>query len=380
MLQGNAIGADGGEYEAARRLWNCCIDRRPAAIARPRSASEVAAILRAAREAGREVTVRCGGHSPPGRSVADGAVLIDLSLMREVSVDPEARTARVGGPALWANLDGATAPLGLATTGGMISYTGVGGLTLGGGIGHLMRKHGLAIDNLLSAEVVLADGRAVRASQRENPDLFWALRGGGGNFGIVTQFEFRLHPVKNVLGGMVLYPASHARPTLGFFREFTAGAPDELTTLLVFLTAPPAPFIPPHLQGTPMVAIAACWCGPLARGAEVLQPLRSLGPPAVDLLAEMPYVALQSMFDPSAPHGLRYYMKSVYFEDLSYRVVEAIADGATPMPSPLSQVHLHHFGGAVSRVPAEATAYANRGARYALNIIPAWTEPAADAA
>ena len=374
------IGPNHAEYESARKIWNGAIDRRPAIVARVENAAEIATILREVRAGGRGVTVRCGGHSAPGHGVADGVVCIDLTRMRAVEVDPARAVARVGGGCLWSHLDAATAAHGLATTGGMISHTGVGGLTLGGGIGWLMRKHGLTIDNLAAAEVVLASGEQVRASEVENADLFWALRGGGGNFGVVTSFEFRLHPMRNVLAGMVLYPASRANAVLRFFREFTEAVPDEFTALFAFLTTPPAPFIPPHLQGTPMVAIVGCWSGDLTRGAEALRPLRHYGPPALDLIGEMPYSALQGMLDPGAPHGLHYHMKSAYFADLSDVAIDAIVAGATRMASPLSQVHVHQLGGAVSRVPDDATAYSNRGAAFALNIIPAWADPGSSAA
>ena len=361
-------------YETGRKIWNGAIDRRPHAIAKVEGPAEVAAVIREARAAGRGVTVRCGGHSAPGHCVMDGATVIDLSLLRTVEVDAKRAVARASGGCLWQHLDAATAEHGLATTGGLISHTGVGGLTLGGGIGWLMRKHGLAIDNLIAAEVVLADGNQVRASETENADLFWALRGGGGNFGVVTSFEFRLHPVKTVVAGMTLYPATRANAILRFWRELTQSAPDELTTMFAFLTAPPAPFIPPHLQGTPMVAILACYAGDPAAGAEAVRPLRSYGPPAVDLIGEMPYVALQSMLDPGAPHGLHYYMKSAQLDELTDAAIDDIALGAKEMTSPLSAVHLHHLGGAVARVPEGATAYAGRRSAYTFNIIPAWQD------
>ncbi|HYL02716.1 MAG TPA: FAD-binding oxidoreductase [Steroidobacteraceae bacterium] len=370
------IKPDQAEYNDARRIWNGAIDRRPAAIARVANAGEIAGLLRQVRATGRSITVRGAGHSAPGHSIADDALLIDLCRMRSVQVDAERRVARVGGGCLWSHVDTATAAHGLATTGGLVSHTGVGGLTLGGGIGWLMRKHGLTIDNLLSAEVVLADGTLVRACESENADLFWALRGGGGNFGVVTEFEFRLHPVRTVIAGMVLYPASRANAMLRFYREFAATAPDELTTVFAFLTAPPAPFIPAQLQGSPVVAIVACWTGDLERGAAVLRPLRAYGPPAHDLLGEMPYVALQSMLDAGAASGRHYHMKSANFGDLSDTAIDDIVAGAARMTSPLSQVHLHHLGGAVSRVAADATAYANRNAAYILNLIPSWSDPA----
>jgi FAD/FMN-containing dehydrogenase len=374
-LAGTLIDPAHADYGAARALWNGALDRRPAAIARVRGPRDIAAVLRHAQAAGRSISIRGGGHSAPGHSVVDDALVIDLGQLREVSVD--GTRAYVGGGALWSDVDRATAAHGLATTGGLISHTGVGGLTLGGGIGWLMRKHGLTIDNLRAAEVVLADGRTVRADTGENADLFWALRGGGGNFGVVTRFEFELHPVTNVLAGMVMYPAARAGAMLRFFREITAEAPDELTALFAFLIAPPAPFIAPHLQGTPMAAIVLCWAGDPARGVEVLRPLRTFGPPAVDAIAEMPYVALQSMLDPGAAPGLHYYMKAAYFDALGDDAIDTLVAHASHPASPLSQVHLHHLGGAVARVADAATAYRHRRAPYLLNIIAGWPDPVA---
>jgi FAD/FMN-containing dehydrogenase len=373
-LEGSLVEPAHAEYDAARALWNGAIDRRPAALARVGGARDVAAVLRHAAAAGRTVCVRGGGHSAPGHSCIDDALMIDLSALRTVTVDSERETARVGGGALWSDVDKATAAHGLATTGGLVSHTGVGGLTLGGGIGWLMRKHGLAIDNLVGAEVVLADGRVVNASADENADLFWALRGGGGNFGVVTEFRFRLHPVRNVLAGMVLHPVARAGELLRFFRELTEGAPEELTALFAFMLAPPAPFVPPAMHGAPLAAIVVCWCGDPVRGAEVLAPVRAFGPPAIDLIGEMPYVALQSMLDPGAPRGMRYYMKGAFYDALSDGAIDALVGAAAQPSSLLSAVHLHHLGGAVARVDSSATPYGHRGAKYALNIIAGWPE------
>jgi FAD/FMN-containing dehydrogenase len=375
-FQGTLIDPAHAEYDSARAIWNAAIDRRPCALARVETAADVATVLRHAQAAGRSVCVRGGGHSAPGHSCIDDAVVIDLGLLRNVVVDAHRDTACVGGGALWSDVDRATGLHGLATTGGLISHTGVGGLTLGGGIGWLMRKHGLAIDNLVGAEIVLADGRVVRASSDENADLFWALRGGGGNFGVVTRFDFRLHPVRNVLAGMVMYPAARAKEMLRFFREQTAHAPDELTALFAFLLAPPAPFIPQTLHGAPMCAIVLCWCGDPARGAETLAPLRAFGPPAVDAIAEMPYVVLQAMLDAGAPRGMRYFMKSAYYDTLSDAAIDALAGAAQHPSSPFSQVHLHHLGGAIARIDSDATPYGHRRAAYALNVIAGWSDAA----
>jgi FAD/FMN-containing dehydrogenase len=373
-LEGTLIDPGHAEYDRSRAIWNGAISSRPAAIARVGGTKDVATTLRLAREGGRSICVRCGGHGTPGHSVIDDAVVIDLGALRDVAVDAGGGVARVGGGALWSDVDRATAAAGRATTGGMISHTGVGGLTLGGGIGWLMRKHGLTIDNLTAAEVVLADGRVVSASADENEDLFWALRGGGGNFGVVTRFDFRLHPVTNVLAGLVMYPAARAGAMLRFFREITAEAADDLTALFSFLTAPPAPFIPAHLQGKPMVAIVVCWSGDLERGAAALRPVRSFGPPAVDAIAEMPYVALQSMLDPGAPHGWQYYMKAAYFDELTDATIDGLVEHAAAATSPLTQVHVHHLGGAVARVDSRATAYRPRRAAYLVNVPTAWLD------
>jgi FAD/FMN-containing dehydrogenase len=374
LVHGTVIEPIHADYDAARRVWNGTIDRRPCALVRAADTRDVAAVLRYARTAGSPVCIRGGGHSLPGHSCIEDAIVIDLAGLRDVTVDPHRATACVGGGALWSDVDTATAAHGLATTGGMISHTGVGGLTLGGGIGWLMRKHGLTIDNLVGAEAVLAGGDVVHATADENSDLFWALRGGGGNFGVVTRFDFRLHPVQTVVAGMVMHPAERAPELLRFFREQTAKAPDELTMLFAFVVAPPAPFVPESLHGTPMVAVLLCWCGDRTRGMEAVAPLREFGPPAVDAIGEMPYVALQSMLDDGAPHGMRYYMKSAYFDALSDDAIAALAQAVRPN-SPLSQVHLHHLGGAVARVGNEATPYGHRQAAYVLNIIAAWPDP-----
>jgi FAD/FMN-containing dehydrogenase len=373
-LEGSLVDRAHADYDSGRALWNAAIDRRPEALARVGSAADVATVLRHAVAAGKTICVRGGGHSAPGHSCIDGAVMIDLGALRSVTVDPERETARVGGGALWSDVDKATAAHGLATTGGLISHTGVGGLTLGGGIGWLMRKHGLAVDNLVGAEVVLADGRVVDASADDNADLFWALRGGGGNFGVVTELRFRLHPVRNVLAGMVVHPMARAAELLRFFRAQTDHAPDELTAMFAFTLAPPAPFVPPALHGQPVAAIVLCWCGDPGRGAEVLAPLRAFGPPAADAIGEMPYVALQSMLDPGAPRGMHYYMKGAFFDTLTDDAIDALAGAAAQPSSPLSQVHLHHLGGAVARVDGQATPYGHRRARFALNIIAGWPD------
>jgi FAD/FMN-containing dehydrogenase len=374
---GTLVGPDHPQYESARRVWNGMIDRRPALIARCRTAADVKAALAFARGEGLPIAVRGGAHNVAGNATVEGGVVIDLSSMKGLHVDAERRVA-VAEPGLtWAEFDAGTEAAGLATTGGLISTTGIAGFTLGGGIGWLMRKHGLTVDNLVAADVLTAGGETLKANEREHRDLFWALRGGGGNFGIVTSFEYRLHPVPQVLGGLTMYPAARAGAVLRYFRELTDSAPDELTLLFAFVTAPPAPFVPEHLRHKPVVAIALCYAGDLAEGERWVRPIRSFGAPAVDLVSPMPYPALQSMQDASAPAGLQHYWKASYLSGLSDAAIDVIVEHASRMRFPFSQVHLHHMGGAVARVSPDATAFAHRDAAFALNVIATWAEPSA---
>ncbi len=315
-------------YDTARAGWNGAIDRHPAAVAYVCDADDVAAGIRAARALDLPFTIRAGGHSVSGRSVRDGALCIDLRSLNAVDVDPRRAVVRVGGGALLSELDAVTQEHGLAVPGGQVSHTGVGGLTLGGGMGWLMRKHGLTIDSLLSADVALADGRCVRASAAEHPDLFWALRGGGGDFGVVTTFEFQAHAVgPMVLAGLLVYPWEQARDALRASRALMAGAPDELTVFDVLLTAPPAAPFPPELQGRRVAAIGVAWCGDLTEGERVLAPLRAGLPPALDLVGPMPYVALQSMIDQTAPHGWQFYDRQHFLDEVSDGFIDALLAG-----------------------------------------------------
>jgi FAD/FMN-containing dehydrogenase len=364
-------------YDAARKVWNGLINRYPALIARPLDEDDVAGAIEFARAQHLPLAVRGGGHSVAGFGTCDGGLVIELSLMKGISVDPAARTARAQPGLTWSEFDQATQAHGLATTGGLVSTTGVAGLTLGGGIGWLMRQHGLTVDNLLSAELVTADGRRVTASASENPELFWGLRGGGGNFGVVTAFTYRLHPVgPTVFGGALFYPAEQAVALMRFYRDWVAGLPEELTSMMAFLTAPPAPFVPVPLQGTSMVAIALCYTGPLERGPELVAPLRAAMPPAIDLAGPLPFVGLQTMFDASAPHGILSYWKTEYLPALSDDAVAVLVEGARQMPAPFAAIHLHHVEGAVRRAPGGPTAYANRNAPFVLNIVGLWMDPA----
>ncbi len=375
---GAIVGPAHADYDTARRVWNGMIDRYPALIVRCAETADVAAAVRFAVDRGLPVAVRGGGHNVAGNATCDNGLVIDLSPMKRITVDREARIARAEPGLTWREFDAAAAQAGLATTGGLVSSTGIAGFTLGGGIGWLMRRYGLTCDNLLSAELVTVDGEPVTASERTNADLFWGLRGGGGNFGIVTEFSYRLHPVTSVFGGLVLHEASRAAEVLAFFRGFVAAAPDKLTALAAFLTAPPAPFVPAELQGKPAVALVVCYAGDLAEGEQIVAPLRRFGPPRADVIGPLPYPALQQMFDASAPAGLRNYWKSGYLRALDDGALETIVAHATQAPSPLTQVHVHQMGGAVGRVAPDATAFVHRRAPFVLNIVGTWAEPAAD--
>ncbi|MCC7077583.1 MAG: FAD-binding oxidoreductase [Acidimicrobiia bacterium] len=364
--------ADPG-YEEARRVWNGVIDRRPALIARCLGGADVARAIRLAREADVPATVRGGGHAVAGHAVCDGGILIDLSLMRAARVDQRRRTVRAQGGCLNSDLDRETQSFGLAVTSGVVSHTGIGGLTLGGGIGHLMRKWGLSIDNLVSCDVVTADGRLVVASEEENPELFWGLRGGGGNFGVVTSFEFRLHALgPTILCGMVAWPMDQAPKVLGLVQELAAESPDELGVVAALRLAPPLPMVPAGLHGKPIVAAILTYAGPVEEGEAVLRRVRQFGRPAFDAVAPKPYTAHQRMLDPGAPQGLHYYWKSHELPALTDDMIGIVHEHAARMTSPLSLVPVFMMGGAVSRVPEDATALPNRDAVYNINITAAW--------
>jgi len=365
-MRGTVLQPGDVDYDQARAVWNGMIDRRPAAIARCTSVADVVAAVQVARDHGLLLAVRGGGHNAAGNAMCDDGLVIDLSAMRSVTVDPNMRTARVQGGATWADFDRATAEHGLATTGGAISTTGVAGLTLGGGLGWLMRSYGMACDNLRSVEIVTADGAVRRASQTEQPDLFWAVRGGGGNFGVVTEFEFQLHPVETVLGGMLVHPAERATEALRFLRTFNETAPDELTIFTGLMTSP---------DGMPIVAFIVCYNGTVEEGERVLAPLRAFGPPLADLIQPMPYVALQSMLDAGFPHGQQVYWRSDFVTQLTDEVIDTLVEQHRSITSPQSALLLEQLGGAVRRVGPEETAFVHRQADFNLAIIGVWTDP-----
>jgi FAD/FMN-containing dehydrogenase len=364
-------------YDEARRVWNGAIDRRPALIARCAGADDVTAAVEFARERALAVSVRGGGHAVAGHAVCDDGLMIDLSAMKAVAVDPEKRTARAAGGALWADLDRATTRAGLATTGGLVSHTGIGGLTLGGGIGHLMRRHGLAADNLLAADVVTASGERLRVDAETEPELFWGLRGGGGNFGIATALEYRLHPIAPLLlGGPIFWSLDDAGAVLRFLRDYIPGAPDELGITMTMTLAPPLPFLPPSHFGRPVIGLVLVWSGDHAEGEGALAPLRAVATPLADAVRPAPYVALQSMLDAGAPHGMGYYWKSHRLGELSEEIVELLLARAAVL-QPGAQIHGWVMGGAVSRVDPAATAVGARAAGLDVSFIGAWP-PSAD--
>jgi len=371
-FRGTVIAPGDTGYDERRRVWNGMVDRRPRLIARCASAADVIAAVNYGREQNLRIAVRGGGHSFPGHSVCDDGLMIDLSAMKGIRVDAGARRVRAEGGLTWSELDRELHAFGLATTGGMISHTGIGGLTLGGGFGWLARKHGLAVDNLLSADVVTADGRLVHASAEEHADLFWGLRGGGGNFGIVTSFEYRAHPLGPIYGGLVAYPLSEAQRVLGGLHDAMQEAPDTFSGVGVMLTTP---------DGHPAVGIAVGYFGDdLNEGERLVAPLRTLGPVAMEQLGPMPYPMLQTMLDQAAAPGRRYYMRSNFMNELSSTAIDVFADAYRHVPSPLTALVIVRLGGAVSRVAPDATAYFHRSASYTMSVIDCWVDPNDDAA
>jgi FAD/FMN-containing dehydrogenase len=357
-------------YDLVRKVWNGSIDRHPALIARCTGVPDVIAAVGFARRTGLAVAVRSGGHSFPGLSVCDGGIVIDLRSMNRIRVDPEARIVRTQAGVLLGELDRATQAFGLAVPTGSVTHTGLAGLTLGGGFGWLMRKYGLAIDQLLSVEVVTAEGEVVHASGTANPDLFWGVRGGGGNFGIVTEFEYRLQPVgPTVLSGLLLWPIADAPGVVRFYRDWAATAPDELTTALVLRRAPAVDLIPESLHGHAVVGVAACWVGPIDRGEKVLEPMRRFGSRAADLIAPRPFVEHQAMLDPAFPPGIWIYSKATDIAALSDDVIDVLLDHAARAASPRSGIIAWQLGGAVARVGELETPFGGRSSGYLVDIL-----------
>ena len=378
-LDGEVLTDGHTDYEFSRRVWNGMIDKRPALIVRCASTSDVAAALEFAREQRLGLAVRGGGHNVAGTAVAEGGVVVDLSRMRDVRVDLSRRSVTVQGGATWADVDRETQPFALATPGGVVSETGVAGLALSGGVSSQRRRDGMTIDNLLSADVVVADGRLVHASADENADLFWALRGGGGNFGVVTSFEFRLHELgPKLFNQSTAYPVDRTGAVLRAYRDAVAEAPDELTADAVVWNLPALPELPEHLRGLPYVGIESMYAGAPHQGEQVSAPLRALDVPLLDMSDTVEYVDLQQALDPLFPAGLRYYWKALYLEALTDEAIDAIASWSAERPSPRTIVVLRHLGGTIGRVGAEETAFGDRDAEFMLSIDSTWSDPGDD--
>ncbi len=378
-MRGAVLQADDPGYEEARKVWNATVDCRPTAIARCAGAADVISAIGFATRHGMRAAVRGGGHNIAGTAVCDEGLVLDLSGMRSVVVDPQARVAWVEPGATLADFDHEAQAFGLATPLGINSTTGVAGLTLGGGFGWISRKYGTTVDNLLGAHMVTADGRHHRVDADNDPDLFWAIRGGGGNFGVVTQFEFELHPVgPEIYGGLVVYPFEQAAQVLPRYREFMDSAPDDVTVWSVFRLAPPLPFLPPEVHGKPVMVLACCHIGPSAQGADAIAPIREFGQPYGEHLGPMPYAAWQKAFDPLLTPGARNYWKSHNFARLDDGMLAVLEDGLATLPSPECEIFIGALGGRVGRVPVDATAYAHRDANFVMNIHGRWQQPADD--
>lgn len=372
-------GDDG--YDDARRVWNARFDRRPDVIVRASSTEDVVAAVNTARDSGLKLSVKGGGHSYAGVTVAEGGLLLDLGPMRTVAVDPDARVARVGGGATWADVDRETTPFGLATPGGTVSSVGVAGFTLGGGAGWLTRRCGMAVDNLIGAEVVTATGEVVTTSEEEYPDLFWALRGGGGNFGVVTRFDYRLHEIpERMLAGQVLYPLERAPELLRFYRDTMREAPDALGCYPFFIRIPPLPDFPEAIHGDVVLDMVVCWSGDPDEGERWIRRFREREGALLDTVAPTPYAELQTAFDAGMGYGSRWYTRWILLDDVSDDFIDALVDGLAPFPGPLTAVYLGAMGGAAGRVARDATAYPHRGAVDALHIFPGWMDEAEDEA
>jgi FAD/FMN-containing dehydrogenase len=375
QIAGETITPDDALYDEARTVYNAMIDRRPRVIVRAAGVDDVVAAVNFARANDLPVAIRGGGHSVPGFGTGDDAVVIDLAAMQQVDVDPRTNTARAQGGATWGVFNEATHAHGLATTGGIISTTGVAGLTLGGGIGYLTRGVGLSADNLVSAEVVTADGRKVTASETDNDDLFWALRGGGGNFGVATMLEFQLHPLNEIYGGPVLFELSDAQAVLEWYRDYIKDAPAEFGGFPAWQIAPPLPFIPEDRHGEPFMIFVTCWAGPVEHGEDALKPLRDVAPVVAEMVGPMPYPALNSAFDALVPAGLQHYWKASFSKDLPDEAIKAHLEHGPNVPAVNSTVHIYPINGAAHRVAPDETAFAYRDATFATVIAGMWPDP-----
>ena len=379
-LTGTVLRPGDAGYDDARRVFNGMIDRRPALIARCASTHDVVAAVHHARRAGLQIAVHGGGHAVTGAATCDDGLMIDLRPMDAVEVDPEARIVHAAGGASWGAFDAATTAHGLMVTGGRVPSTGVGGLTLGSGSGWLERKFGLTCDSLLECEVVTADGDVVTASEDENAELFWGLRGGSGNFGVVTRFTFRAHPIPPLLyGGMLMYPHAMARDVIAHYRDFMAGAPDEVGGAPALISAPPEDFVPPPVRGKPVLGVVVCWAGEAAEGREMLKPLVEYGPPAVTMVDAMPYTALQGLLEPACPKGMRNYWTADFLGGLPDEAIDILVDRTAAVPSPLTQIIVIPGGGAIRGVADDAMAFGNRQDPWNVHYLGMWPDAGADA-
>ena len=378
-IKGRVLGPDDSAYDEARQVWNAMIDRRPAVIVQPANGDDVAPAIKFAREKALEISVRGAGHNIAGNAACNGGVMIDFSQMKQVRVDAAKKRAYVDAGATLGDMDAATQRHGLATPVGINSTTGIAGLTLGGGFGWLTRKHGMTVDNLVSADVVTADGKKLRASEQDNPELFWALRGGGGNFGVVTQFEFALHSVgPEILAGLLVFPFAQAKQILTQYRQFANTAPEDLSVWVVLRQAPPLPFLPQDVHGREVIVLPIFYAGAATEGERLIDQLRAFGNPHGEHVGTQPYAEWQKAFDPLLTPGARNYWKSHNFTELSDGAIDSMIEYAGKLPSPQCEIFIGHIAGAANRVPSAATAYAHRDAKFVLNVHARWEDTAQD--
>ncbi len=376
QVRGEVILPGDGSYDQARKVYNAMIDKRPAVIIRCADVTDVVAAVKSARTEGLAVAIRGGGHSVPGFGTADDALVVDLGRMKGIRVDPVSKTVRAEGGCTWGDFNHATYVFGMATTGGIISTTGIAGLTLGGGIGYLTRGAGLSLDNLVSADVVLADGSIVTTSEKENPDLFWALRGGGGNFGVVTSFQYRLHKVKDIVGGPIFFEVEDAPAVMRAYDKYITKAPRQLGAFFAWQIAPPLPFIPENRHGDTLCAMVVCWTGPPDQASKAIAPLRDAAKVVAEAVGPAPYYAMNSAFDGLVPPGLQHYWKAVFARELTDGAIEAHIKFGPRVPVVNSTVHIYPINGAVHDVAPDATAFGHRDAKYAVVVAGMWPDPA----